>query len=116
MDVRNLTGKRVLVTGAASGIGRETALEFARRGADLFLCDIDEAGLADTEKAIREMGREVFAIPVDVAQAEAMRAFADAVHERGGALDILVNNAGVGIGGGFLDTGSTIGIGSSEST
>jgi NAD(P)-dependent dehydrogenase (short-subunit alcohol dehydrogenase family) len=104
MDVSNLTGKTVLVTGAASGIGKETALAFARRGADLAICDIDEAGLAQTEKQARDLGRDVLARRVDVAKASEMSVFADAVHEKVDAVAILMNNAGVGLGGGFLHT------------
>lgn len=104
MDVTSLHGKTALVTGAASGIGRETALAFARRGADLVICDIDEAGLAAAAEAIRGLGRAVQAERVDVSSADEMRAFAASVHARLEAVDLLMNNAGVGIGGGFLDT------------
>ena len=104
MDVSNLSGKTVLVTGAASGIGKETALAFAQRGANLAICDVDESGLAQTEKQARDLGRDVLARRVDVAVAAEMSAFADAVHEKVEAVDILMNNAGVGLGGGFLHT------------
>ena len=104
MDVRNLNGKAVLVTGAASGIGRETALAFARRGADLFVCDRDEQGLAGIERDIRSLGRRVLAHRVDVARRDEMAAFAAAVHAEVEAVDILMNNAGVGLGAGFLHT------------
>jgi NAD(P)-dependent dehydrogenase (short-subunit alcohol dehydrogenase family) len=104
MDVTNLSGKTALVTGAASGIGRETALELARRGADLVICDVNETGLAETEQEIRRLGRNVLSRRVDVAKRDEMREFAAAVHERVDAIDILVNNAGVGLGGGFLHT------------
>ena len=104
MDVTRLSGKTVLVTGAASGIGRASALAFANRGARLVICDLNEAGLGETAAAIERLGREVLARRVDVAQAEPMRAFADEVHREIGVLDILMNNAGVGIGGGFLHT------------
>jgi len=104
MDVTNLDGKTVLVTGAASGIGKATALAFARRGANLILCDINEAGLAETEQQIRALGREVFAQRVDVANRHDMSVFADAVHARVEAVDILMNNAGVALGAGMLDT------------
>ncbi|HXQ22622.1 MAG TPA: SDR family NAD(P)-dependent oxidoreductase [Candidatus Acidoferrales bacterium] len=105
MDVRDLTGKTVLVTGAGSGIGKESALAFARRGANLVVCDVNEAGLAETERQIRALGRDAMARRVDVANRDAMRDFADSVHQQVDALDILMNNAGVGLGGGFLDTG-----------
>jgi NAD(P)-dependent dehydrogenase (short-subunit alcohol dehydrogenase family) len=104
MNVSDLRGKTVLVTGAASGIGRETALAFARRGADLVVCDVDEGGCGRTAEDARALGRMASAHAVDVADAERMRAFADAVHAEVEAVDILVNNAGVGLGGGFLDT------------
>jgi len=105
MSLRQLIGKTVLVTGAASGIGRETALAFARRGANLVICDIDQKGLDTTAADIRQIGQvEVQTHEVDVSDAEQVRAFAEAVHARIPAIDVLVNNAGVAIGGGFLDT------------
>jgi NAD(P)-dependent dehydrogenase (short-subunit alcohol dehydrogenase family) len=104
MDVRSLNGKAVLVTGAGSGIGRATALACARRGGRLFIGDLDESGLDATAAAIRALGGSVTARRVDVADREAMRAFADAVHAEVEAVDLLVNNAGVAIGGGFLHT------------
>jgi NAD(P)-dependent dehydrogenase (short-subunit alcohol dehydrogenase family) len=107
MDVTNLTGKTVLVTGAASGIGKETALAFARRGAGLVVCDLNEAGLAETAHQIRTMGRDVIAHRVDVASSDEMREFAATVHGQVDAVDVLMNNAGVGLGAGFLDTSLT---------
>jgi NAD(P)-dependent dehydrogenase (short-subunit alcohol dehydrogenase family) len=104
MDTSNLHGRTVLVTGAGSGIGRETALLSARRGADLVICDVNEAGLAEVESQARGVGRNVLARRIDVSDRAEMRAFADEVHAGGGAVDLLVNNAGVGLVGGFLDT------------
>jgi NAD(P)-dependent dehydrogenase (short-subunit alcohol dehydrogenase family) len=104
VDVRDLTGKTALVTGAASGIGRETALACARRGADLAICDLDEAGLKETEQSLRDLGRSVIATRVDVASPEEMTGFAEQVHAAVPAVDLLVNNAGVAIGASFLDT------------
>jgi len=102
--IRDFTGKTVLVTGAASGIGRATALACARAGADLVICDLNAAALAATESEIRALGREVLARAVDVASAAAMEDFAAAVHRDRAAVDVLVNNAGVGLGGGLLET------------
>jgi len=96
--------KSVLVTGAGSGIGRETALLFAARGATLFLCDVDESGLKETALEARRSGGGVHAHVVDVSRRDAMAAFASAVHEKVPAVDVLVNNAGVGLSGGVLDT------------
>ncbi len=102
MDVRDLHGRSALVTGAASGIGRATALACARRGASLVLCDVDEAGLADVEREIRALGRHVLSRRVDVGSPTEMEAFAAEVHREREAVDLLVNNAG--LGGLFLET------------
>jgi NAD(P)-dependent dehydrogenase (short-subunit alcohol dehydrogenase family) len=104
MDIRTLRDKTVVVTGAGSGIGKETALAFARRGANLAICDVNDAGLAQTAEQIRAFGCEVLARRVDVANRHEMREFAAAVHQRVEAVDILMNNAGVGLGASFLDT------------
>ena len=104
MDVRDLHGRTALVTGAASGIGRATALLCARRGASLVICDVDEAHLAEAVREIRALGRDVLARRVDVGSRTEMEAFAADVHRDCGAVDLLVNNAGVGLGALFLET------------
>jgi short-subunit dehydrogenase len=104
MDMRDLGGRWSLVTGAASGIGKETALALARRGSDLVICDVNAVPLAAAEDTLRGMGRRVIAGRVDVASRQEMEAFATRVHGEIGAVDILMNNAGVAIGGGFLHT------------
>jgi NAD(P)-dependent dehydrogenase (short-subunit alcohol dehydrogenase family) len=104
MDVTKLNGRTVLVTGAGSGIGKETALAFARRGASLVVCDVNEAGLAETARQAQALGRQVLARRVDVSKVDEMREFAAAVHQQVEAVDILMNNAGVGLGASFLDT------------
>jgi NAD(P)-dependent dehydrogenase (short-subunit alcohol dehydrogenase family) len=104
MDMRTLDGKTALVTGAGSGIGRATALALARRGANLVICDLNEAGLAETAETARRLGRDVLARRVDVGSADEMRAFAEVVHAQVEAVDVLMNNAGVGLGAGTLHT------------
>jgi NAD(P)-dependent dehydrogenase (short-subunit alcohol dehydrogenase family) len=104
MDIRTLRDKMIVVTGAGSGIGKETALAFARCGANLAICDLNDVGLAQTAEQVRALGREVLTRRVDVANRDEMRGFAAAVHERVEAVDIVMNNAGVGLGAGFLDT------------
>jgi NAD(P)-dependent dehydrogenase (short-subunit alcohol dehydrogenase family) len=103
VDVSNLLGKVACVTGAASGIGRATALELAQRGCDLAICDRDEAGLAETAGRARALGRRVHAARVDVADAEQMRRFAEAALAALGRIDLLVNNAGIAVGGEFVE-------------
>jgi NAD(P)-dependent dehydrogenase (short-subunit alcohol dehydrogenase family) len=104
VDVRNLGGKLALITGAATGIGRETALALARAGADLVICDVNESGLEQTAADLRALGRTILARRVDVARREDMQALADEVHRERAAIDVLVNNAGVGLGATFLET------------
>jgi NAD(P)-dependent dehydrogenase (short-subunit alcohol dehydrogenase family)/pimeloyl-ACP methyl ester carboxylesterase len=94
----------VSVTGAGSGIGRETALEFARQGAELVVSDIDEAAVKETAAQIGARGGVAHAYVLDVSDAEAVEAFAERVSTEHGVPDIVVNNAGVGQAGRFLDT------------
>lgn len=104
MSIRNLHGKRVLVTGAASGIGRATALAFAREGAHLVLCDLDATSLEPVREAIRSSGGDCRTHGVDVGDESAMHRFATLVHGEGGVIDVLVNNAGIGYLGAFMDS------------
>ncbi len=94
----------VSVTGAGSGIGRETALAFAREGAELVLSDIDEATVKDTAAQITARGGIAHAYTLDVSDADAVEHFAERVSAEHGVPDIAVNNAGVGHAGLFLDT------------
>lgn len=102
--MKSLQGKVVVVTGAASGIGRATARAFAREHAKLVLCDRDEAGLREVEGEVAPHVDHVELRRVDVASRDDMKAFADEVHARFAAVDVIVNNAGVGQSGGMLDT------------
>jgi NAD(P)-dependent dehydrogenase (short-subunit alcohol dehydrogenase family) len=92
------------VTGAGSGIGRETALAFAREGAEVVISDIDEATVKETAAQIAERGGVAHAYPLDVSDADAVEQFAEQVTAEHGVPDIVVNNAGVGHAGLFLDT------------
>ncbi|MET0701364.1 MAG: SDR family oxidoreductase [Mycobacterium sp.] len=94
----------VSVTGAGSGIGRETALAFARLGAELIVSDIDEAGVKDTAARIAARGGIAHAYTLDVADAQAVEQFADEICAAHGVPDVVVNNAGIGQAGRFLDT------------
>ena len=99
-DMQDLRDKVVLITGAASGIGRATALEFAREGAGPFiLCDIDIEGLEETAAMIERMGRSALAIPADVSNHESVRKAVEKALEQAGHIDVLVNVAGIGIAG-----------------
>jgi NAD(P)-dependent dehydrogenase (short-subunit alcohol dehydrogenase family)/pimeloyl-ACP methyl ester carboxylesterase len=94
----------VSVTGAGSGIGRETAFAFARDGAEVVVSDIDEASVKDTAAEIAARGGVAHAYVLDVSDAGAVEAFAERVSAEHGVPDIVVNNAGIGQAGGFLDT------------
>ncbi len=90
-----LTGRVAVVTGAARGIGRAIAEELAAGGANLALCDLDKDWLADTAKAVKDMGREVCCVSVNVADGDAVKTAVAEVVENFGRIDILVNNAGI---------------------
>jgi NAD(P)-dependent dehydrogenase (short-subunit alcohol dehydrogenase family)/pimeloyl-ACP methyl ester carboxylesterase len=94
----------VSVTGAGGGIGRETALAFAREGAEVIVSDIDEATVKDTAAQIVERGGLAHPYVLDVSDAEAVERFADEVCAAHGVPDIVVNNAGIGQAGDFLTT------------
>lgn len=94
----------VSVTGAGSGIGRATALEFARLGAEVVVSDVDLTTAQQTAKEIAAQGGTAHAYELDVSDAQAVDAFADEVCAEHGLPDVVVNNAGVGQAGRFLDT------------
>jgi NAD(P)-dependent dehydrogenase (short-subunit alcohol dehydrogenase family) len=93
---RYFAGKRCFVTGAASGIGRATALQLAAQGAELFLTDRDADGLAQTAADARALGAQV---PehraLDVSDYDEVAAFAADIHARHPSMDVVLNIAGV---------------------
>ena len=90
------TGKRVLVTGAASGIGRAVARQLAREGAVLFLTDVNAEGLAATAADVAAAGAQVGEHrALDITDYDAVAAFAADVHARHPAMDAVMNIAGV---------------------
>ena len=89
-------GKRCLLTGAASGIGRATALELARRGAELYLTDRDADGLAATVADVRALGGTVAEHrALDISDYDEVAAFAADIHSRHPAMDVVANIAGI---------------------
>jgi NAD(P)-dependent dehydrogenase (short-subunit alcohol dehydrogenase family) len=91
-----LAGKVALVTGSASGIGRTTALAFAREGAKLIVADVDVDGGQQTTHMIKEHGGEATFVQADVSQATAVEAMINKAVETYGRLDCAHNNAGIG--------------------
>ena len=88
-----LAGKVAVITGAGSGIGRGSALMFAREGARIVVVDIDEKSAAESVDQIKAQGGEALAITADVSKPDDAKAMVDAALKRWGAVDILYNNA-----------------------
>ncbi|MBF7729045.1 SDR family NAD(P)-dependent oxidoreductase [Pseudomonas sp. N040] len=87
--------KVAAITGAGSGIGRALAYALARRGCDLALSDINDAGLAETASQARKLGVKASETLVDVSDRAAMHAWADKVVAEHGKVNLIFNNAGV---------------------
>ncbi len=94
-----LQGKVALITGAGGGIGRESALLFAREGAAVLSVDLDGTSAEETARLVNEAGGRAQALAVDVSQAEGCEAMVAAAERSFGHLDVLFNNAGVMVPG-----------------
>jgi NAD(P)-dependent dehydrogenase (short-subunit alcohol dehydrogenase family) len=94
-DHHRFSGKVAFVTGAASGIGRATAVAFAAEGARVAILDLTAEALRDTEAAVEAAGGEVLLIACDVSDAAQVEAAVGRVVERFGRIDVAFNNAGV---------------------
>jgi NAD(P)-dependent dehydrogenase (short-subunit alcohol dehydrogenase family) len=88
-------GKVAFVTGATSGIGRATAVAFAREGASVAVADVAANGASETARLIEQAGGQALAVTCDVTSSEQVEAALDATAERFGGLDLAFNNAGI---------------------
>ena len=90
-----LSGKSAIVTGAGRGIGKATALRFAREGADVLVPDLDPATSEQTARAIQALGRKGIPMQMDLTRLADIRRMVDTAMREFGKIDILVNNAGI---------------------
>jgi short-subunit dehydrogenase len=101
--MKELNGKRVLITGGAQGIGLEMAIKFAEQGSEILLADLNEEALPGARAAVEVLDVPVHAWPVDVTDPASVAALRAQVNAEAGPVDVLVNNAGVVFGGPFAD-------------
>jgi 3-oxoacyl-[acyl-carrier protein] reductase len=90
-------GKTILITGAASGIGRAAALIFAREGANVVCADINEAGVKDTAEKINALGSQALALTIDVTKRAAVNDMIELAVNGFGRIDFLFNSAGAAL-------------------
>jgi 3-oxoacyl-[acyl-carrier protein] reductase len=90
-------GKTILITGAASGIGRATALIFAREGANVVCADINEKGVQDTAHQVNQLGSQALALTIDVSKRAAVNDMVQLALDGFGRIDFLFNSAGSAI-------------------
>ncbi|MFJ7934509.1 3-ketoacyl-ACP reductase [Sporosarcina sp. NPDC096371] len=101
--MQNLTGKTALITGAGRGIGRATAIAFAKEGIHIGLVGRTAANLEEVAKELSEYGVNVTMATADVSDNESVIAAVEHVKSELGPIDILINNAGIGKFGKFLE-------------
>jgi NAD(P)-dependent dehydrogenase (short-subunit alcohol dehydrogenase family) len=90
-----LQGQVAIVTGAGRGIGRATALELARMGADIVVAELDRVGADGTAAEVKGLGRRALVVPTDVTSRAALATMVDRAKAELGRIDVLVNNAGI---------------------
>lgn len=90
-----LKDKISLVTGSARGIGREIALNFAKEGSDIVVCDVDLEAAQNTQKEIEALGRRALSFKVDVTNLKEIEDMVNLTLDKFSKIDILVNNAGI---------------------
>ena len=95
---KRFSGRVVLITGSAGGLGRVSALRFAREGAQLILVDVNEAGLEETAAEIRKEGATCSTHRLDLAVESDIKAFGANICSQHSKLDVLFNNAGIAYG------------------
>lgn len=95
LQIGDMTGKAGIVTGAASGLGRATALALADAHLDLLIVDVNEAGLAETAEAVRARGARIESVTADISSAETCRSVVEQTVAAYGRLDALCNVAGI---------------------
>ncbi len=93
---QRLEGKVALITGGASGIGRQMALLFAREGAKVVVADLNEAGSSQTVKLVEAEGGQAHAVELNVVEPAQVQVAVETTVKRFGSLDVLCNNAGTG--------------------
>ena len=101
--MQNLTGKTALITGAGRGIGRATAIAFAKEGINVGLLGRTAANLEKVAKELSEYGVNVTMATADVSDNESVMAAVEHIKSELGPIDILINNAGIGKFGKFLE-------------
>jgi 3-oxoacyl-[acyl-carrier protein] reductase len=90
-----LKGKVSIITGGGQGIGRATAIKFAKEGAKVAVCDINVASAEETAKLITDAGGEAISFSIDVTDKKSIAAMVEGVMKQWGRIDTLVNNAGI---------------------